>query len=491
VPDLESHHQIQSALQEAETHLAREPDNLQLHFERARLLARAGKLHEAKQAYIDILLKDTNHFAAYINLGVVLTDLGFYKAARKVYREVMRRFPNDPAGKINLAYTLHQLRAFKESRLLYEAALQMVPHDAKVHYGLSDVLMEMGEVEAAVEHRRRGFAHQPWIVSTYRGSQEPVRVLLLGSPLGGNAPIEKLLDPTVFLRCSTYADFYTKLLRLPPHHAVINLIGDADICGPSLDAAERLLKEITTPVLNPPARIRATGRADNAQALREIEGVVTPRTLHLSRDILLGAEGLSVLEKENFRFPLLLRTPGFHGGQHFVKVERAADLATAATGLPGQELTVIQFLQACDTDGKVRKYRVMMIDGQLYPLHKAVSRQWKVHYFSAHMAHSPEHRAEDAAFLEDMPGVLGPRAMQALKQISLALGLDYAGADFSLGPGGEVMLFEANATMNVPKPENGPEWDYRRAPVDRIYAAVRDMILQRIAASAALATATG
>jgi hypothetical protein len=31
----------------------------------------------------------------------------------------------------------------------------------------------------------------------------------------------------------------------------------------------------------------------------------------------------------------------------------------------------------------------------------------------------------------------------------------------------------------VPKPEKGPEWDYRRDPIDRIYSAVRDMILRR------------
>jgi hypothetical protein len=100
-----------------------------------------------------------------------------------------------------------------------------------------------------------------------------------------------------------------------------------------------------------------------------------------------------------------------------------------------------------------------------------------IHYFSAEMAHSAAHRAEDAAFLEDMAGVLGPRAMRALERIRDALGLDYAGADFSLGREGEILLFEANATMAVPLPDQGEQWDYRRGPVRRIHAAVREMIL--------------
>ncbi len=45
---------------------------------------------------------------------------------------------------------------------------------------------------------------------------------------------------------------------------------------------------------------------------------------------------------------------------------------------------------------------------------------------------TPRHRAEEARFLEDMPGVLGPRAMAALAEIQNVLGLDYAGIDFGL-----------------------------------------------------------
>jgi hypothetical protein len=56
--------------------------------------------------------------------------------------------------------------------------------------------------------------------------------------------------------------------------------------------------------------------------------------------------------------------------------------------------------------------------------------------------------------------------------------LDYAGIDFGLGPNGDVLLYEANATMVVNRPEPGEKWDFRRPAVERIYAAVRAMLLK-------------
>jgi len=149
--------------------------------------------------------------------------------------------------------------------------------------------------------------------------------------------------------------------------------------------------------------------------------------------------------------------------------------------LPGAELTAIQYLDSRGADGKVRKYRVMLIDGRLYPLHLAISSDWKIHYFTAEMADRAEHRAEDAEFLENMPAVLGPRAMNALETIQTVLGLDYAGIDFGLSSSGDLLLFEANATMVVNPPEPDQRWAYRRPAVERIFNAIRNMLLNKAA----------
>ncbi len=178
-------------------------------------------------------------------------------------------------------------------------------------------------------------------------------------------------------------------------------------------------------------------------------------------------------------FPILLRAPGFHTGQHFVRVEEKNDLAKALAMLPGETLFAISCLDARGTDGQSRKYRVMIVDGTLYPLHLAVSADWKVHYFTADMAKSADHRAEEKRFLDDMTGALGARATAALDEIARRLGLDYGGVDFGLAPDGTVLLFEANATMVVARPDADPMWDYRRVAVERVLDATRRMLLAR------------
>ena len=175
----------------------------------------------------------------------------------------------------------------------------------------------------------------------------------------------------------------------------------------------------------------------------------------------------------------MLRAPGFHTGRHFVRVARPDDLADAARALPGDTLSVIAHLDARGADGRFRKYRVMIVDRGLYPLHLAVSADWKVHYFTADMAGSAAHRAEDAAFLADMPGAIGARGLAALQAIAEALALDYGGIDFGLSPAGDILFFEANATMAVYPPMIDPKWAYRRPAVERIVAAAQTMLIER------------
>ena len=142
-------------------------------------------------------------------------------------------------------------------------------------------------------------------------------------------------------------------------------------------------------------------------------------------------------------------------------------------------MMVIQYLDARGADGLARKYRVMFIGEKFYPLHLALSHDWKVHYFTAGMAAEPPWREEERRFLDDMPGVLGQPAMTALAAIGATLGLDYAGVDFALTRDGSVLVFEANATMVVNPPEPDPIWDYRRRALSNVLDAAAKMLAGR------------
>jgi hypothetical protein len=313
----------------------------------------------------------------------------------------------------------------------------------------------------------------------YRGTEPPVTLLQLVSSGGGNIPTASFLDDCVFLTSVIVTDYLDPEAPLPPHQLIFNAIGDADLCEPALEAAVRLMARTNAPVINDPRAVMKTGRISNARRLRAVPNVVTPKTVAMARDILAGADGARSIADRQFTFPLLLRSPGYHTGRNFILVETADQLSAAAAGLPGNDLLVIEYLDSRGKDGNARKYRVMMIGGQIYPLHLAISGNWKVHYFTSDMADKPDHRLEEAAFLGDMRTALGDKAFGALTGIRDALGLDYAGIDFGLGPEGNLLLFEANATMVISSPDPDERWAYRHSAISTILEAVAALIKQK------------
>jgi len=459
--------------------LAAQDGSIALLFQQGNILEKMGRSLEARSAYATLLALDPFHLGALNQLGNLLSAAGQKIEARKLFSEAVAKFPDDPMSRVNLASLLIEDRELGKAREHCEHALKIGPNCRQAHAGLLLVFTDLGDPERASWHRQSAFQGRCVVPVAYRGERPPITVLELISTTRCISRITNFLIDRVFQKYLIVTDFYDSRTILPPHQLVVNSIGDADLAPAALAGAESLLARTTAPVINPPAAVLGTGRCDIARRLSGVSGVITPKTITLSRELLAAPDARTTLARHGFEFPLLLRTPGFHGGEHFLQVETVTDLPSTLAELPGRDLTVIQYLDARASDGKTRKYRVMMIDGRLYPLHAAISRNWKIHYFSADMADHPEHRTEDAEFLENMPAVLGPRAMAALAEIQKTIGLDYGGIDFGLNTKREVLLFEANATMTVLPPAPDKRWDYRRAAVERIYKAVWKMLMNR------------
>ena len=437
--------------------------------ERARALAGRAEDEAAKQAYIDILRQDPTHLAALNELGTLAFSGGFRSAARTAYLQAVQHHPGNKIVRVNLANLLREERDLAAARLHYEAALALDPDFPEAHQGMAVVLSELG-LEGADRHWHRGYSGHSVVSKPYRGTGTGVPLLMLVSARGGNIPTQLWISDRKFAVTAIYAEFHDPGLPLPPHALIVNAVGDADLCDAALACAEDIVARSAAPVINPPARVRLTGRAENARRLGALEGVISPAIRRLSP--------AGILADGDLAFPILLRRPGFHTGRHFVRIDNRDALAPALAALAAEELLAIQYLDARGPDGMARKYRVMFIDGVAYPLHLAISADWKVHYFSADMAHDAGHREEERRFLEDMPSVLGSPAMAALERIRDILGLEYGGIDFALAPDGSVLVFEANATMVVFPPNPDPIWDYRRGAIDLVLEAATRMLLR-------------
>lgn len=450
-------------------------DDIATRFAQACAFMDRGQVAEARQAYLDLLARDPGHAGALNNLGTLLLDTGYRSAARTAYTQAVAIHPDDPVGHVNLGNLLLAEGLSDEARSHFERALRSTPGHAEAHRGLSYCLNMAGDEVEARKHRDAAFTGRAIVPLPFRGESAGVPALVLVGARGGNIPTRFLLDNRRFAVTVAVADYVDPDAPLPPHSIVFNTVGDADLDQEALLAAQKIVARTKAPVVNRPERIVGTGRAETARRLASIQGLRAPQIETLPLSTATEAE----LARRGFRLPFLLRAPGFHTGRHFHQIERSDQLGSVLATMPGPYVMAIENLDARGADGLWRKYRVMMIDGQLYPLHLAIANQWKVHYFSAAMADHPEHRAEEAAFLANMPKALGGQAMAALEAIVATLGLDYGGIDFGLNAKGEVLLFEANATMVVNPPELDPQWDYRRAPVQRVLDAVRGMLLER------------
>jgi hypothetical protein len=437
--------------------------------ERARALVAQAQDGAAQQAYIDILRRDPGNLHALNELGNLALAGGFRSAARTAYQEAVKHHPDNTMARVNLGNVLREENDVAGATLQYQAALGVDPEMHEAHQGMAWALRETDR-DAAERHWRKGYSGRASVTKPYRGTGAGVPLLMLVSARGGNIPTQLWIDDRHFAIYAIYTEFYDQGSPLPPHALVLNAIGDADLCAAALSRAEQLLTHSTAPVINHPAQVMTTGRAEIARRLASIPGVIAPRIDTLRPAAILDAVDLS--------FPLLLRRPGFHTGEHFVFIAHSAQLPEAVASLGGEELLVISYLDARGADGMSRKYRVMFVDGVAYPLHLAISDNWKVHYFSSAMAQNPSFREEERRFLTDMSAVLGTRAMQALDGICATLGLDYAGIDFALAPDGSVLLFEANATMVVFPPGPDEIWDYRRRAIDEVLKAATRMILE-------------
>jgi len=437
---------------------------------RARAFAINGEDDAAKHAYVDVLRLDATDFSALNEIGALACASGHRSAARTAYAQAVLYHPGNPIGRVNLGNLLFEDGEISAARVQFEAALAVDPNFPEAHQAMSRVLTEL-EDEAAEQHWEKGYAGHAVVTKPYRGSGKGVPLLLLVSARGGNIPTRHWIDDRHFAVSAIHTEFHDPAQTLPPHALVVNAIGDPDRCGMALACAEELLAGSTAPVINPPERVRATGRVSIARRLARIPGVVSPKIVALPREDIGATDGL--------HFPLLLRAPGFHTGRHFRFVENRDALADTVAGLPGTKLLAIEYCDARGRDGMARKYRAMFIDGVLYPWHLAIAADWKVHYFTAAMAANPAHREEERRFLDDMPGVLGLRAMTALGAVGKTLGLDYGGVDFALTQDGSVLVFEANATMVINPPGPEPIWDYRRRAVADALAAATRLLLRR------------
>ncbi len=321
---------------------------------------------------------------------------------------------------------------------------------------LAGVCTARDDAEAAAQHLDRAYERQSLYRQPAPAAAFTTLVLLTRSQ--GNIAYQSLLPPLRFDRAVWYMEHarLTQIADLPAHAVVLNAIGDPDAAIASGEVVDAFVAQCDRPVLNDPARVRATFRHRLGETLAGIDDVIVPLTVRLSAAEIAG-KGLSAAVVEaGVETPLLVRPVGSHGGAGLFRADDAATLA-AIEPPPDLDAYITRFHDTRSADGFYRKYRVIFVDRRAFPYHLAIGRDWMVHHQSTDMAGDAARTEEELAFLRDPAAAIGARAMAAVEAIGRRLDLDYAGLDFALTADGQVLVFEANATMLTHlEPTDGP-----------------------------------
>ena len=269
---------------------------------------------------------------------------------------------------------------------------------------------------------------------------EPPRIVMQGTAgfLGQLQALPWTLQPVYFGKPQMAIN--AQLQRLP----CINFLADADIYPLALHQAGGFVDQMQMPCFNHPHAVQRTSRDGVYQRLKSVPGLYVPVTVRTRADTL--AQLQQAMQEAGIVFPVLVRMTGDHGGVSTAKVDSAAQW-DAINPLPwgGREVYLTQFVDYRDVDGHYRKTRLVVAGDAVLTRHLIVSNEWMVHR-SERIAASAD---EERAWLEGFGTQTLPKIAAVMREMATLLGLDYFGVDASLRPDGTLLLFEANACMNV------------------------------------------
>ena len=467
----------------------------------------AGEAEPAKFAALRALTIDSNLADAWLALGAALRGLHDPKSAADAFEHALQLDPNRSNAHLNLGLALIELEKPREAAAHLHRVLELDPTSAKAHANLSSLYYLAGRKEQAAVHAQRALAIDPDLMSAHQNlaalmaedqrpdearvhrdraysernllvstAAHPLRsVLILSTTESGNTPDRYLIPPSNYTRLLWFVEYASEaqMGELPAYDVAFNAIGDEDLAGPTAANAARFAEVCPTRLLNPPAKIARTRRDLAGELFSAVPNVKVPRTVRIDvaeveRDGVRAAAARAGVAE-----PFLVRPIGSHGGKGLLLVGGGAPDETLARA-GAYYLTAFENFRS--SDGLYRKYRAIFVGGATLPYHLAIAPNWLVHYEHSGTQDHQARLDEEMRYLDDPAGAIGPRAWAAVQQIGAAMGLDYAGADFTLLPDGRVLLFEANATMLVHPEASDGLLAHKNPAIERIFEAFRAML---------------
>lgn len=316
-----------------------------------------------------------------------------------------------------------------------------------------------------------------------RAGDAPLRLLVMMGPgdLMSNTPVEFLVADENVQLTLLYVDAGLPLPDWVPDHDVLFVaVGESDRNRTLLTFIQRFIGVWPRLVLNPPAKIAAVARDQISAILQSEPGIVMPQTVRVMRAQLvdLAADNLALSALvDGLSYPVIVRPVDSHAGHGLVRIASGTELVTYLADQTGDDFYLAQFVDYSDAAGRYRKYRIVLMRGQPYLCHLAISKHWMVHYLNAEMTENALNRAEEAQVMATFDNDFVIRHAPALQAIAAATGLDYVGIDCAVTTQGKLLVFEIDSNMVVHAMDDVDMFPYKQPQMRKIFRAFHDLLV--------------
>lgn len=365
------------------------------------------------------------------------------------------------------------------------ALAEKSPEDATLWMNLATAMMSLKHEELGLQIQNQALQMQR-VYHWHARQPTKLRVLMLMVPgnLSANIPLDCLLEDSDIDLINYYVDPnapHPLTSPVPEHDLVMVAIGASDEQTTVLQRLDTVLRNWSTPVLNPPKNVPTSERHNASVLLQNVPGLVICPALHISRQALQSvAEGEKSVSDiaDGHAFPLILRPVGSHGGHGLQKIDSRDAVAAYLARVDGDDFFLSRFVDYSGDDGLFRKMRVVLIDGKPYACHMGVSSDWMIHYVNAGMYEDENKRAQEARFLNEFAD-FAARHHDALEAITQRTGLEYIGIDCAETQDGELLIFEIDPAMVVHAMDDEVMFPNKQIHMHKVKTAMREMLLQR------------
>lgn len=359
------------------------------------------------------------------------------------------------------------------------------PTDAAALMDLAILLQFRGERDLALEIQTQALR----VARHFRlpNDVEPAgfRLLAIMAPgdLMSNTPLEFLVEGTdVCVDLFYVGPDMPMPTQWPKADAVFIALSESDQNQSTLAALQQRIDSFPMPLINQPGRIAKLGRDTACSLLQSIPGLVMPTFARLGREQLveLVAKPKELTARlDGAAFPLIVRPLDSHAGHGLMKADTPEAIADYLAESDKDEFYIAPFVDYRSGDGRFRKYRIILIQGQAFAVHMGISDHWMIHYLNAGMNDSAEKREEEARFMTEFDETFGAKHDQALKQIHERFGLDYLGIDCAQTPAGELLIFEVHSAMVVHDMDPPQLFPYKHPQMQKVFGAFLAMLDRR------------